>query len=328
MMLKRTLGVVLAAWCAVGFGVPVAAERRPAYDGGKPALSFDATLQRHIILRPRPAALDQARPWMAPDVALAWNLGYRGQTATITVIDDFAGDTMLWGNLTGVRQVRSHGEWTAQMAGMLAPGAQVMAQEFTDHGMPMTVTNRFDVVNLSYGIYARRGAPRPRWGRLETSILNAARNGTAVVVKAAGNDASAVSGTTWDGQIDYLNADLVGRPSAVFVGALAYDGTLADPAPLAAYSNFAGSNRTVQAQFLVVGVDSDITGLSGTSFAAPTVAGYAAILSSKFRNATPNQLAQQLLSTARQDTIDGYDVRVHGQGEASLTRALAPRAIR
>ena len=141
-------------------------------------------------------------------------------------------------------------------------------------------------------------------------------------------DIAALAEQRTSAAIERLNADLVGRPSAVFVGALAYDGTLADPAPLAAYSNFAGSNRTVQAQFLVVGVDSDITGLSGTSFAAPTVAGYAAILSSKFRNATPNQLAQQLLSTARQDTINGYDVRVHGQGEASLTRALAPRAIR
>jgi hypothetical protein len=34
-----------------------------------------------------------------------------------------------------------------------------------------------------------------------------------------------------------------------------------------------------------------------------------------------------LLDSARTDTITGYDVSIHGQGEASITRALAPASI-
>jgi hypothetical protein len=35
-----------------------------------------------------------------------------------------------------------------------------------------------------------------------------------------------------------------------------------------------------------------------------------------------------LLNTARKDTIAGYDVALHGRGEASITRALAPAKIK
>ncbi|MFM2349671.1 MAG: hypothetical protein RIR04_637, partial [Pseudomonadota bacterium] len=42
---------------------------------------------------------------------------------------------------------------------------------------------------------------------------------------------------------------------------------------------------------------------------------------------TPLQITNQLLDTARTDTILGYDVSIHGQGEASLSRALAPVSI-
>jgi subtilisin family serine protease len=67
--------------------------------------------------------------------------------------------------------------------------------------------------------------------------------------------------------------------------------------------------------------------LYGTSFAAPIVSGYAAILSSKFTSANPTQITSQLLNTARQDTISGYNSAIHGRGEASITRALSPVSI-
>ena len=104
--------------------------------------------------------------------------------------------------------------------------------------------------------------------------------------------------------------------------------TAARRASLASYSNFAGTNTTVQDQFLVVGVKNSATGLLGTSFAAPIVSGYAAILKSKFTGAGHTQIANQLLDTARRDTIAGYDPALHGQGEASLSRALAPANLR
>ena len=43
---------------------------------------------------------------------------------------------------------------------------------------------------------------------------------------------------------------------------------------------------------------------------------------------TPTQIASRLLNTARTDTINGYDRSVHGRGEASITRAMAPASIR
>ena len=84
----------------------------------------------------------------------------------------------------------------------------------------------------------------------------------------------------------------------------------------------------LQQQFLVVGVAGSNTGLYGTSFAAPVISGYAAVLGSKFTTATPTQITNQLLSTARQDTISGYKASLHGRGEASLSRALAPKTIK
>ena len=70
----------------------------------------------------------------------------------------------------------------------------------------------------------------------------------------------------------------------------------------ASYSNSAGDNVLVRNNFLTVGVAGDKTGLYGTSFAAPSVSGYAAVLGSKFTSATLTQIINLLLTTARQDT--------------------------
>ena len=84
----------------------------------------------------------------------------------------------------------------------------------------------------------------------------------------------------------------------------------------------------MQSHFLVVGVESSKTGLAGTSFAAPIISGYASILGSKFTTATPTQITNQLLNTARKDTLLNYNAATFGMGEASLSRALAPLTIR
>jgi subtilisin family serine protease len=98
---------------------------------------------------------------------------------------------------------------------------------------------------------------------------------------------------------------------------------------MASYSNVAGTSPVVQRNFLVVGVDSSaMGGLAGTSFAAPIVSGYAAIVGSKFTTANATAVANQLLNTARTDTVTGYNAAIYGRGEASLTRALAPASIR
>ena len=84
-----------------------------------------------------------------------------------------------------------------------------------------------------------------------------------------------------------------------------------------------------QQQYLVVGVDSSQMVAAGTSFAAPIISGYAAILGDKFTDENgvapgATQVVDRLLSTARTDTIRNYDPYYHGQGEASIANAVAP----
>jgi hypothetical protein len=262
------------------------------------------------------------QPWMSPEVGQAWTEGYRGQNVTITVVDDFSSNSRSWGDLSGTRERLRHGEWTLKEASMIAPSATMISHDFNS-GRGVGLRNGLNVINLSYGMVGPTGLSFG-WSPQESSIIDAARSGSAVISKAAGNDGVAVGQPTSSGSFDYLNRDLIGAQSAIFVGALSANGTESSKAAIANYSNVAGDNATVQNQFLVVGVEGSKTGLYGTSFAAPIVSGYAAIVGSKFTNATPTEITNQLLTTARTDTISGYNIRVHGKGEASITRALAP----
>ena len=277
----------------------------------------------------QPAKAPVLQPWMSPEIRGAWDQGFFGQNTTITVIDDFGSAQRIRGNLgTGVQSLR-HGEWTALEAQMIAPRATMVAHGFQS-GRAVALRPGLNTLNLSYGMMARAGysPAQIRWGAQEGSIISHARRGAAVVVKAAGNDAVAVGAANRQGQVDYLNSALVGTAGTIFVGALTHNGTPQNRARLASYSNFAGSDRNVQQNFLTVGVTGNTTGLHGTSFAAPVVAGYASVLGSKFRTATPTQIKSQLLNTARTDTIQGYNPALHGRGEASIARALAPARIR
>lgn len=268
-------------------------------------------------------------PWMSTGVGDAWNQGYKGQGATITVIDDFSSNNRFSGKLTSMSETLRHGQWTLKEAGMVAPSATMRSKDFNS-GTTVSLGAGLNVLNLSYGMNAAAGytANQISWGAQEKSIIQHASSGAAVVAKAAGNNAVAIGSADATGKVDYLNVALKGATSAMYVGALSSNGTVASPARLASYSNFAGADATVQNKFLVVGVDGAKTGLYGTSFAAPVVSGYSAILASKFTAASPTRIVNQLLSTARQDTIANYSAAVHGRGEASITRALAPLAIR
>lgn len=267
--------------------------------------------------------------WMSTEVGDAWAKGYKGKGVTITVVDDFKSNSLLTGKLGTLSQTLRHGQWTAMEAKMIAPLAGVAVKDFHS-GTAVRLHKGLNVLNLSYGMMATAGyaASQIRWSAQEGSIIGHAQNGTAVISKAAGNDGIAVLGKNALGQTDYLNLALKGTRTAIYVGALNTNGTTSAPATLAWYSNTAGIDAAVQKQFLVVGVEGSKTGLYGTSFAAPVITGYAAVLGSKFVKATPVQITNQLLNTARQDTIAGYQAQLHGRGEASLTRALAPVTIR
>lgn len=264
--------------------------------------------------------------WMSSEIRGAWEQGFFGQGVRITVIDDFDSGALLSGNLGPGAGLKHHGDWVSQQVTLIAPQSELAQADF-DSLAPITLGPGLNVLNLSYGIYGTAGSP-VNWGGGQTASILQHAQGGAVVVKAAGNDyGTAVGQVTAGNEVDFLARDLIGAPSALFVGALEFNGSVANKAPLASYSNIAGGNAAVQSQFLVVGVTGSATGLYGTSFAAPVVSGYAAILGSKFTTATPTQIVNQLLDTARTDTILNYDVSVHGQGEASLANALAPQSI-
>jgi subtilisin family serine protease len=268
------------------------------------------------------------RSWMSSEIADAWRQGYQGQGVTVTVVDGFTGSGLV-GNLGTGTLSRTHGEWTREQIIMSAPRATIRSQDFSNT-RAVSLARGQNVLNLSYGMFADAGynVSQIGWGAREASIIRYARDGNAVVVKAAGNDGVAVGTATAFGDQDYLASALIGTRSGIFVGALNDHGTVDRKASLAWYSNTAGTDTRVQDKFLVVGVTGHLTGLYGTSFAAPIVSSYAAVLGSKFTRATPEQISNQLLNTARTDTILGYDRAVHGRGEASIGRALAPAAIR
>jgi len=280
-----------------------------------------------MVMSATVANAQEVRSWMNSEIGDAWSQGFKGQNTSITVVDDFRSNNGYYGDLRGYNELRRHGEWTALETSMIAPSAKVYAHDF-GNTRAVKLQRGLNTLNLSYGMMAPVGYSGVRWGQREASIVNYARDGKAVVVKAAGNDAVAVGAANSSGQVDYLNLDLIGKQSAIFVGALNSHGTIDSKASLAWYSNTAGANTEVQNQFVVVGVTGQTTGLYGTSFAAPIVAGYAAVLGSKFTKATPTQITNQLLNTARQDTINSYSSDVHGRGEASIARALAPSAIK
>jgi subtilisin family serine protease len=263
------------------------------------------------------SSINAQEAWMSPEVGAAWAQGFRGQGVRLNVVDNFNFSTALG---------RNHGATTLWQSQAVAPGANVIGHTWFS-GVVGVVPNALNVFNLSYGSFSNTAS-----GSFDSSnaaIIGYAQKGQAVIVKAAGNDSVPVGAFNAAGEIDMLAVALAGQQSAILVGALSRNGTPENRATLANYSNTSGTSPVVQKNFLVVGVETGkLGGLSGTSFAAPIVSGYAAILGSKFTTATPSAVANQLLNTARTDTINGYNPNVHGRGEASISRALAPASIR
>jgi len=280
------------------------------------------------------ASSQTLQPWMSSEVRSAWNSGYKGQNTTITFVDDFKSNYGYYGNFNGTFQLQQHGKWTSQEASLIAPLASIKTQDFSITSAVGLSTKGLNTLNLSYGMFASKGYSLNQimWSNREGSIIDYATHGNAVVVKAAGNDnGTAVGMSNKSGTTDYLNLALINTKSTIFVGALNTNGTLTNKATMASYSNIAGTDPNVQSKFLVVGVtggNNPYFKLYGTSFAAPVISGYSAILGSKFTNANASAISNQLLNTARTDTIKNYNAEVYGKGEASIARALAPKVIK
>jgi len=169
----------------------------------------------------------------------------------------------------------------------------------------------------------------------------------AVVVKAAGNDGILADKEPLNKSLA-TNSNI--NPRLLIVGALNQSGFTSSLATIESYSNTAGSDSSVTSRFVLAngntpfgdgymarnGVaiagttfspDGRSLSASGTSYAAPRVAGFVAILRSKFPNLDAVKSSSIILDTARYDTLTCHpscDPAIYGKGEASLSRALAP----
>lgn len=311
------------------------------------------------------AAAIMTNAWMHPDVREAWRDGYMGQGTAITVYDDFEsgdGDIFSYGKVFAPGDTLSegwnkiadtHGEFVRDIASAVAPESYIRSYDWGSYPALTLVAGQLNIVNVSMRIPATAeqmrlvrapGDSDLAFEQLPGSqqLAELARTGAAAVIASAGNDGIALDpdAADYENAGSALAAFVRDTKSFIFVSALERNGRALrcswyfiskcdQRVDMAEYSTFAGDDPDIQERFLVVGVNSrGLGGLAGTSVAAPIVSGYAAIIGSKFTNATPEQVVRRLLDTARTDTIRDYDVAIHGQGEASLSRALAPQSIR
>ncbi len=98
----------------------------------------------------------QAETSSAQWATYAWNQGFQGQGVTITVIGDFTSGTRITGKLESKSQTLRHGEWTLKEARMIAPSATMRSKDFNS-GTAVNLNTGFNVLNLSYGIFAAAG---------------------------------------------------------------------------------------------------------------------------------------------------------------------------
>ncbi len=170
-----------------------------------------------------------------------------------------------------------------------------------------------------------------------SNISNLTNLGNAVITKSAGND-------KLDSKYDVTTLALANNSNIasrlLIVGALDKNGSVSNPATIAYYSNYAGATTGIANRFVVangnapyaaggVGINGHSApgGEMGTSFSAPLVAGYAAVVMQKFPNLDAVKTSSIILDTARYDTLScnpNCSPSIYGAGEASLSRALAP----
>jgi hypothetical protein len=157
--------------------------------------------------------------WHHADVRQAWRSGYEGQGLTVRVHGQFAAGG-LWANLNGTFKARDftympHGDVVSDVVERTSLSASVVKRQWEDGNIALQ-TWRLSVVNASYGIYVLPAQQPCRQPKACSSQI--AQSVPAVVVKAAGNDASLSHGEARG----VLNMALKTGQSAIFAGALTH----------------------------------------------------------------------------------------------------------
>jgi len=277
----------------------------------------------------------------------AWEAGYDGTGVTVAVLDtgvdaahpDLAGQVTAEQNFSEsdtVRDAFGHGTHVAAtIAGTgagsdglrkgVAPGATILSGKVLDdegsgwesdiiEAMEWAVDSDADVVNMSLG-----GGPTDGTDPLSTAVDGLSDH--ALFVVSAGNDGPGASTIGTPGAAD----------SALTVGAVDRDESLADfssrgpragdlaikpdiTAPGVDIAAARGSGTTMGTP-----LDALYTRASGTSMAAPHVAGAAALLAAQHPGWTGPRLKDGLVSTARPGDLTEYE---QGGGRVDVTRAV------
>jgi hypothetical protein len=299
------------------------------------------------------------------EVIDAWNKGWTGKDVNVLIEDELTGQH---GVITGLLAYRYAPG--ANYYGFNIVGNSFATQVFFNQldspqsgaygsNIKLGVVNQSYTANMSTLIQSARPwtttqleQARTAYAASSISTINRMKDAgvtgqltqfkfsDAVITKAAGNDSilAEYEPLNW-----FLAKDSNINSRLLIVGALNQAGSVdSTSTTLATYSNTAGNDADVSSRFLVASGTTPfysgqvaIGGRSvsqgdGTSYAAPRVAGYVAIVRSKFPNLNASNTASILLDTARYDTLTCYktpagcDIKIYGKGEASLTRALAP----
>ncbi|MFM7801304.1 MAG: S8 family serine peptidase [Limnohabitans sp.] len=286
------------------------------------------------------------------DILYAWRRGWTGKGVNVMIEDGIKDDHGVVTALIAYRYAPGANYYGLDVIPTLFTN-NVFDQQLGKYPSSYTSTVNVGVVNASYTADLKSMLGDKPW--TEASLLDARvklassapvvvnrfkdapvsgqlaqfKYADAVITKAAGNDSilAEYEPLNW-----FLAKDSVVNERLLIVGALNKAGSVDAPADKASYSNTAGNDSDVSSRFLLasgtipfgyrsVAIDSVPTELlHGTSFAAPRVAGYVAILRSKFPNLSGKQSASIMLDTAGYETLScntqlgGCDPQILWQG--------------
>jgi hypothetical protein len=290
------------------------------------------------------------------DVIDAWNQGWTGKGVDVVIADGFLAPETHGVIVTSL--VARYAIGASYFGIPLEIYSQSTTNVFFIDGTRANLqTNRnIGVINTSFGaVYGNETSDaaraikdngyaldRLRWTNILKGSAGFVYQGInltdAVITKAAENDAITADKESY---VKAYADDSSIKDRLLVVGALAFDSN--GKGFIASYSNTAGTNANVKSRFVTASggtpfstgdiylngtrVNGSDFGSVGTSFAAPRVAGYAAIIRQKFPNLNAAKTTSIILDTARYDTLScnpNCDSNIYGAGQASLSRALAP----
>lgn len=293
-------------------------------------MNYDSLLDAHAALNTGTSLPIASRDTNA---TAQWDEGWTGKGVKIGVIDDFSeNDT-----------IDSHGDKVSLVVNSVAPEANMLTRHSNlistdvEAGWANMSANGYHIVNNSFGrarvshinqqVDANFDSDVTSWVNNRFKITGAGTyDEDMLFVFAAGNSGDYCP----DRRIQactFRAAVLHGQRAAgetdveayIWVGSLTDDGT-----GLTDYSHSAGDMMN---DFIVAHDDVLAKGDgAGTSYAAPRVAGAAAIVRHKFPLLNGMQLKELLLHTAEDMGAEGPDV-VFGRGKLDLQNTLSPQGM-